>query len=267
MGATDPRNTTEARTDSPQPDREAVRERLDRVDDPELDRSIVELEYVEAIEVEDGQVTVAFVLPTAWCSPAFAWMMATGIRDEVGALPGVDSVTVDLRDHMHGEEITTGVNEGEAFEEVFEEAEDGVDAVRETLDEKARFARQYEAIDALLDVGVDPEQIATLRRRDLDLASDDDRAAITVRGGALSVVVPREPLGDYLEKARATGLVTDADDALFANREGDPLAADPEAVERVRRDARLAATNIEGQAAICAGLHESRNGVPVDDSP
>jgi len=265
MGATDP-HTTGARTDGTRPDREAVRERLDRVDDPELDRSIVELEYVEEIEIDDDEVTVAFVLPTAWCSPAFAWMMATGIRDEVSALHGVDDVTVDLRDHMHGEEITTGVNGGLAFEEAFEDAEDGVDAVREKLDEKARFARQYEALDALLEAGVGPEQVATLTRGDIDLGYGDDRAAVTVRDGALSVTLPREPLADYLEKARATGLVTDADDALFADREGDSLPADPDAVERVRRDARLAETNIEGQAAICAGLHESRNGVPADDS-
>ncbi len=49
-----------------------MRDRLDRIVDPELDRSIVELEYVDRIEADDGDVEVAFTLPTAWCSPAFA---------------------------------------------------------------------------------------------------------------------------------------------------------------------------------------------------
>lgn len=56
----------------PSPDRAAVRERLDEVRDPELDRSIVDLDYVDEIRIEEGTVAVAFVLPTAWCSPAFA---------------------------------------------------------------------------------------------------------------------------------------------------------------------------------------------------
>jgi metal-sulfur cluster biosynthetic enzyme len=249
-------------------DRAAVRERLDRVYDPELDRSIVDLDYVETIAIDDGTVTVSFVLPTAWCSPAFAWMMATGIRDEVTALEGVASTTVRLRDHMHGEEIETGVNEGLAFESVFETAEDGIDEVRRKLDEKARFARQYEAVRALEAAGLDPEQIASLTRGDLTLERegdhDDERAVVTVRDGVLSVTVDRDPLATYLEKATTTGLVTDASDLLFADRDGDPLDPDPETFEAVVRDARLAVSNIEGQGAICEALHESRNGTADD---
>jgi len=245
-------------------DRAAVRERLDRVHDPELDRSIVDLEYVEEVAIDGGAVTVTFVLPTAWCSPAFAWMMATGIRDEVRSLPAVTSVTVRLVDHMHGEEITRGVNRELPFESVFEDAEDGIEAVRRKLDEKARFARQYEAVRALRDAGLDPAQIASLRPADLDLDGDADAATVPVRDGALSVTVDREPLTEYLEKARETGVVTGADDRLFADRDGDPLDPDPDAFEAVIRDSRLAASNIEGQATICASLHESRNGVSID---
>jgi len=240
--------------------REAVRERLDRVYDPELDRSIVDLDYVEKIDIDGGEVAVAFVLPTAWCSPAFAWMMATGIRDEVGELPRVESVTVQLSDHMHGEEITTGVNSGQPFEAVFEDADDGIEAVRSKLDRTARFARQHGAVRALQEAGLDAAQVAELTRADVDLEFGPDRAAVSVRGGDLTVTVPRAPVAEYLQKARATGVVTDEDDRLFADRDGEPLDPDPEAVESVVADARLAAANIEGQATICASLHESRNG-------
>ena len=41
--------------------------------------------------IDDGDVTVEFTLPTAWCSPAFAWMMATDARDEVDSLPDTGS--------------------------------------------------------------------------------------------------------------------------------------------------------------------------------
>lgn len=244
------------------PDR--VIERLDRVHDPELDRSIVELEYVDRLEIDGGAVAVEFVLPTAWCSPAFAWLMATGIREEVEALPAVDDVTVRLRDHMHGEQITTGVNQGRAFDEVFEDADDGVEAVREALDEKARFARQYAAMTALREAGLDAAQMATLRPADMEFEPESDRAVVSVRAGSVRIPVDAEPLERYLEKARATGVVAGDDGPLFADRDGEPFG--PADVEAVRRDARLAAANIEGQATICASLHEARNGVAPSDA-
>lgn len=260
--ARDPVDSPES-TGSPV-DPDAVHDRLDRVHDPELDRSIVELQYVERVAFDGGDVTVKFVLPTAWCSPAFAWMMATGIRDEVGALPGVASVTVRLVDHMHGEEITTGVNQKEPFEEVFEDADDGIETVRRKLDEKARFARQHRAIRKLQRAGLDAEQIATLTRADVDLEFGADQASVTVQDGALTVTVDRDPLAEYLEKARATGLVDDETDPLFADDDGEPLDPAPESFESTLQDARLAASNIEGQATICESLHKSRNDAEFD---
>jgi len=245
-------------------DTAAVRERLDRVHDPELDRSIVELEYVEQIDIDGGAVHVDFVLPTAWCSPAFAWMMATGIRDEVERLPSVSTVTVRLLDHMHGEEITTGVNRRLAFESVFEDAEDGIETVRQKLDDKARFARQYDAIRALQQAGLDPEQIVALRLSDVALDHREDLAAVSIREDALTVTVPRDPLVEYLDKARATGVVAAETDHLFADRAGERLDSDPERFEGILREMRLAESNIDGQATICAALHESRNGVSLD---
>jgi metal-sulfur cluster biosynthetic enzyme len=255
--------SSSGRAESPV-DLDAVRDRLDRVHDPELDRSIVELQYIETIDIDGRTVTVTFVLPTAWCSPAFAWMMATGIRDEVSALPAVSSVTVRLSDHMHGDEITTGVNRELSFESVFEDAEDGIEAVRRKLDRKARFARQHGAIKTLRQAGLGRDQIAPLTRAEVDLDHSSDLAAVRVRDGALTVTVAREPLADYLAKARDTGLVTDETDRLFADCEGDPLDPEPEAFESTLRDARLASANIEGQATICESLHESRNGVEFD---
>ena len=260
MGATDTPEAGEAPVD---PD--AVWARLDRVHDPELDRSIVELQYVEEVDIDGDAVDVTFVLPTAWCSPAFAWMMATGIRDEVRSLPGVSEVTVELPDHMHGEEVTTGVNQELAFETVFDDAEDGIEEVQRKLDEKARFARQYDALRALRDAGLDPEQIVDLTLADLDLDFRPETAAVSVRDGTLTVTVPREPLAEYLTKAEATGLVTGSGDRLFADRDGDPLDPDPEAFQAAVDDARLAVSNIEGQATICASLHESRNDVTLEE--
>lgn len=231
-----------------------VRDRLDRVTDPELDESIVALGYVDEIDVDGTRVAVEFTLPTAWCSPAFAWMMATDARDEVEALPGVERVTVHLREHMHEEEITDGVNERLSFEEIFPDADGGVADVRRTLAEKARLARQYDAVEALLDAGLGDRQIVRLEPTDLWL---DDPVVVFVRDRAVGVPVPANPIDAYLERARETGLIADDHPELFRTPEGEPIQRSD--FELVHRRCRLAGVNQGGQGSVCSALHEARH--------
>ena len=231
----------------------AVRRRLDRVTDPELDESIVALDYVDEIAVEGRQVRVAFTLPTAWCSPAFAWMMATDAREAVEALPGVDRARIRLREHLHETEINKGVNEGLAFAEAFPDADGGVAEVRATLDAKARLARQYDAVEALLEAGLDPRQVATLEFTDLWI---DDPAVAFVRGRSVGVSVAADPVESYLEKARETGLVADDHPELFRTPEGDPIPVDR--FELIQHRCRLTTVNMGGQGSVCDALNEAR---------
>lgn len=239
------------------PDPGTIRERLDRVTDPELDRSIVELDYVDEIGIGQRSVEVAFTLPTAWCSPAFAWMMAVDARDELLALAGVADVRVELRDHMHAAEINEGVNEGLAFEDAFEDADGDVESIRHELDGKARAARQYRAVSTLLDGGATAEQVAGLARRDLAIDAETGRATIRL-DGALSICVDAEPIERYLEKATETGVAREPGDPLFVTPEGEPIPIDE--FETVHRRGRLAATNMSGQGHVCANLAEGRVG-------
>jgi metal-sulfur cluster biosynthetic enzyme len=239
------------------PSVDAVRERLARVTDPELDESIVELGYIDDIAIDGDEVTVRFTLPTAWCSPAFAWMMATDARDGIESLPDVSVAHIRLRDHMHEAEINEGVNERLSFGAVFPDADGGVESIRATLDDKARVSRQYDAVEALLDAGVSPEQICGLQPADLDVEfdTDSDLAAVELDGGALVVTVDAAPLRRYLRKARAVDAAV-AGEPLFRTPEGDPI--EPDEFEIVHRRGRLAQTNMSGQAGICEALNESR---------
>lgn len=237
------------------PDRNAVIERLDRVTDPELDRSIVELDYIDDLRVGPS-VFVQFKLPTAWCSPAFAWMMATDIREEVSGLSGVEHVTVRLIDHMHAQEITHGVNEGSAFETVFEDATEGVEEARAMLEGKARLARQYHAVETLLDAGLNPEQIVALTRDDVAFDEDGERAKVSLDDSGLMVYAPLEPLAEYIEKARETGVLSEPKDLLFLTPDEEPIVT--EAFEHVHYRTRSAKTNMTGQGGICDALHGAR---------
>jgi metal-sulfur cluster biosynthetic enzyme len=246
-----------------------VRARLDRVTDPELDESIVDLDYVDRIDIDETSVTVHFTLPTAWCSPAFAWMMATDARDELESIDGVDRAGIYLRDHMHQEEINEGVNARQSFEASFPDADGEVASVRATLDDKARLSRQYAAVETLLDAGVSSEQICELTPA--DVAIDDDprregaRASVYLAEGAFAVTVDARPLDRYLCKAREVGLVEGEDDRLFRTPEGDPI--DPGSFELVHRRGRLAQTNMTGQGGVCDALNESRRKKLNRDGP
>ncbi|WP_231182909.1 iron-sulfur cluster assembly protein [Haladaptatus sp. DYF46] len=267
--------TDESKTDDPDgngegiPTRAAVRSALDAVTDPELDRSIVELDYIDDIEIESGErdesddpekpgahVGVTFTLPTAWCSPAFAWMMALDGREAVEAISGVARCEMYLNDHMHAQEVTGGVNGGRDFDETFPDADGGLEATRATLDSKARLARQYVAVEALLAASVTHEQIAVLSREDVNFLPGGEYATVGVRDGALAVVVDADPLVRYLEKGTQVGCFADGDGRLFRTPEGDPI--DPDRAELVHRRARLARVNMDGQGGVCDALHEAR---------
>ncbi len=76
------------------PTREQVLEALRDVQDPELHKSIVELDMVREIAVRDGHVTVEALLTISGCP--LRETIVQSIADKVKALPGVHGVDVRL---------------------------------------------------------------------------------------------------------------------------------------------------------------------------
>ena len=74
-------------------DREQIRTALEAVIDPELHRSIVELDMVRSIEVSDnGVIDVTVSLTTPGCP--IKGHFQTGVAEAVSALEGVTHVNV-----------------------------------------------------------------------------------------------------------------------------------------------------------------------------
>src|SRR5947208_3228602 len=86
-----------------------VYEAIADVLDPELDESLVKLGFIDRVQVDDSDGTVAFKLPTYWCAPNFAYLMAADLRTRVQAIPGVRSVRILLLDHCTDEEVSNGL--------------------------------------------------------------------------------------------------------------------------------------------------------------
>ena len=76
----------------PMPSRDEILKALEAVIDPELRRSIVELEMVRSIDAADGLVRVTVSLTTPGCP--IRSHFETAVRTAVGALPGVERVEV-----------------------------------------------------------------------------------------------------------------------------------------------------------------------------
>ena len=77
--------------------REAVIGALDNCFDPccrERRISVVDMGLIESIEILDNRVRVEMVLTTGWCP--FASRLLGMVEEEVGNLPGVDDVDVEV---------------------------------------------------------------------------------------------------------------------------------------------------------------------------
>jgi metal-sulfur cluster biosynthetic enzyme len=77
--------------------REAVIGALDNCFDPccrERRISVVDMGLIESIEIQDQRVEIEMVLTTGWCP--FASRLLEMVEEEVGSLPGVESVDVEV---------------------------------------------------------------------------------------------------------------------------------------------------------------------------
>ena len=225
---------------SPQVDRAAVLAALGTVRDPELDQSLTELGFVAGLEIEGDTVRAHLRLPTYWCAPNFAYLMAADADTALRAVPGVTRAEVVLDDHFASEEISTGIAQRRSFQESFEGlADDELDELRALFRRKALVARQQRLVKALLDVGTTKEELGRLRLGDLP---------------------PSPELETYLQRRTELGLDVSPEAPLVVDTAGNPIPA--ELLEGHLRFARLTRVSIEGNAGFCRGMLATRYGLP-----
>jgi metal-sulfur cluster biosynthetic enzyme len=211
---------------------------LGGVTDPELDRSMVELGFARAAVDEHGRATVELRLPTFWCAPNFAYLMASDARDAVAAVPGVRSVTVRLVDHFVAAQVTANVNRGRSFDDAFPEHTDGagLEALRRFFWVKAFIARQEQLLRRLVAQGRSPAEVCALRVSDLD--PEDVHVRL------------------YLEKRARLGLPEVPDSPLAVEPDGEAIPA--ERLDAWMTRARMTRVCMEANTALCGGLHATR---------
>jgi metal-sulfur cluster biosynthetic enzyme len=243
---------------SPTVTEQEVLEALQRVSDPELDESIVDLQFVDRVRVEGSQVDLVLRLPTFWCAPNFAYLMAYDARQQVLSLPGVRDVRVALKDHMYSDEITAGVSAGESFGEVFAGQCEGDDleGLRQLFRGKAFGMRQEQLVRALLDAGLTAGEIVGLRDADVLDTSDADGLRVRINGTERRVRGAAPLARAYLQRRARVGL---RGSWLITDLEGQPVQAE-DLDEHLRRTRRQR-VSMTFNALMCRGLLQTRYGL------
>jgi len=214
----------------------AVLDALSTVRDPELDRSITELDFVESVTVSEDAVHVRLRLPTYFCAPNFAFMMAADAREAVRSMDGVGEVSVVLADHFASEEINDGLAHGRDFQRTFPEDDAGdLDELRGLFRRKAFVARRSEVCDILLRLGLSQRELVGLTLGDLPPGPETDA---------------------YLRRRAELGLDTDRSSPFLVTPDGTSISE--EEAGRHLRFGRTVARSIEGNAAFCRGLLRTR---------
>ncbi|MBV8279281.1 MAG: DUF59 domain-containing protein [Verrucomicrobia bacterium] len=219
---------------------------LESVTDPEIDESVVSLDFVSEVKIdESNRIEIEFRLPTYWCAPNFAFLMASDMRDAVSELDWVADVTVRLVDHFSAELINRGVARKQDFRDAFPgETDDDLCALRQKFLGQAYERRQELLLKHLFGLGSDPTSILGLRLSDLlSLALDQQGAALR----ALYLFVWRKSHPNAGKEAMA-----------FTTWEGTPV--DPRDLKDYLRKIAGARRNAAFNGFICRSLLAERAG-------
>ena len=158
---------------------EQVWSALGTVTDPEIDESVTRLQFVTRVELAgDSRVKIKFRLPTYWCAPNFAFLMASDMRDAVAQLPWVEDVSVELLDHFSAKVINRSVARKQDFRDAFPGETDGdLSQLRQTFLGKSYQRRQELLIRHLLRKGIDLAWLTQATLRELKALPLDEEGS------------------------------------------------------------------------------------------
>lgn len=218
---------------------------LSTVIDPELDESLTSLGFISSVVFDGHVLTATLVLPTAFCSPNFAFMMVADSSDALSVeLPDVPTRVV-LDGNADSDRINASVDAGLGFMDAYAlEASEDLSGLRATFRAKAHLA-SLERLIAKLMAGRSTDPAALLGLTLSEVPPSPEREALLRRRSDLSISVAGEAL-------------------LCVDANGTPWDASNLAVQI--RFAKATRISIEGNAHFCRGLLRTRYGdMPPSD--
>lgn len=237
--------------------------------DPELDESLVKLGFIDRVEVNGPDVSITFKLPTYWCAPNFAYLMAADLRRQASSVPGVRDVRVILLDHCAEDEVSGGVNRGQTFSEAFPGEATGdehLEELRRIFLRKGFLMRQDALLRHMLKSGLDEAAIAVLRVADMRIDEAATDAIVMANGREYRLERAGRNASLYQQRRVALGMPHAESDPLIIDDQGQPLQTGE--LQQFLRRSRSVRMNILFNTSMCKGLFRTRYGgssAPGDD--
>ncbi|MDW3625909.1 MAG: iron-sulfur cluster assembly protein [Nitrososphaeraceae archaeon] len=91
--------------------RRLIFEELSKIVDPEIGVSIMELELIDKVDIEEKDVNVDLHLTSPFCPAVFGFKIAQDVRDNIYKIEGIEKVKINVSNHFMAEAINKQVNE------------------------------------------------------------------------------------------------------------------------------------------------------------
>jgi metal-sulfur cluster biosynthetic enzyme len=91
--------------------RRQIFEELTKIVDPEIGVSIMELELIDKVDIDQGKVNVDLHLTSPFCPAVFGFKIAQDVKDNIHKVDGIEEVKVNVSNHFMAEAINKQVNE------------------------------------------------------------------------------------------------------------------------------------------------------------
>lgn len=91
--------------------RRMIFDELSKIVDPEIGVSIVELELIDKVDINERNVDIDLHLTSPFCPAIFGFKIAQDVRDNIYKIHGLDSVKIKVSNHFMADAITKQVNE------------------------------------------------------------------------------------------------------------------------------------------------------------
>ena len=83
---------------------------LSKIVDPEINTSIVELELIDEVDINNSNVKVDLHLTSPFCPAVFGFKICQDVHDNLLKVDGVKDVKVNVSNHFMAEQINNQVN-------------------------------------------------------------------------------------------------------------------------------------------------------------
>jgi metal-sulfur cluster biosynthetic enzyme len=221
---------------------------LEHVYDPEVDEPVTDMGFIREVEIvgtEDAQdegvphAVVHMQLPQYFCAPNFTYLMVDDVRRAAEKVVGVGNVQVSLVGHFEADKINGAMTESSSFADIFADAIDDLDTLRDRFSRKTFLIRQERVCKVLDKAGIDGERVLDLSLADVAKFGFEDDLYVK-----------------YLSTREELGIDSSMEAPFLVAADGRPV--EPDKLRLHRRSAGVMAVSFEGNGMMCKTLIHER---------